>query len=270
MHKKERVIGPIVEGALGLIVAVPTSFDTDRFGTFSREIKRTGSQLEAAHAKIAAAFQLDPSAAVAIASEGSFGPHPSVPFIPIGREIIVLKDRESGLDLIGKYTDFRANFQQEMVTTIDRAHAFAERVGFPAHGVIVLGVANGTPTSQRNLWKDIETLDQLSAAVSDALLLSGAAHIETDMRAHRNPTRMRAIKHAAIDLVRGYRSECPVCQRPGYVVSEWKYGLPCALCGEVTDVLRAEITHCIGCGHCVEHPVSATRADPAFCQYCNP
>ena len=62
MHGKERVIAPLVETRLGLRVRLPGAFDTDRFGTFSGEVKRAGSQIEAARVKIAAAFSVDQDA----------------------------------------------------------------------------------------------------------------------------------------------------------------------------------------------------------------
>ena len=80
LHGKEQVIRPLLEGGLGLQVHIPERFDTDRFGTFSREIERTGNQIYAARAKIDGAFKHDPQAQVAIASEGSFGPHPHIFF----------------------------------------------------------------------------------------------------------------------------------------------------------------------------------------------
>ena len=52
MHGKALVIKPLLEGGLGLKMRLPDHFDTDRFGTFSREIERKGSQLDAARAKI--------------------------------------------------------------------------------------------------------------------------------------------------------------------------------------------------------------------------
>lgn len=52
MHAKEKVIGPVVDRFLGLRLEVTSDVDTDRFGTFSRDIERTGSQLDAARAKI--------------------------------------------------------------------------------------------------------------------------------------------------------------------------------------------------------------------------
>ncbi|MBL7537713.1 hypothetical protein INQ15_25330, partial [Escherichia coli] len=76
---------------------VSSGIDTDRFGTFSRDVERTGSQLDAARAKIAAAFAEAPDAQFALASEGSFGPHPYIPFAPLAREIVVLADRARGI-----------------------------------------------------------------------------------------------------------------------------------------------------------------------------
>ncbi|MDI1366436.1 MAG: hypothetical protein PSX79_16525 [bacterium] len=93
---KDRAIGPVLEQGLGLRVALAMGLNTDRFGTFSRDVERTGSQLDAARAKIAAGFEYAPYARVGVASEGSFGPHPQIPFLPLGRELVLLIDRERG------------------------------------------------------------------------------------------------------------------------------------------------------------------------------
>ena len=103
MHGKERVVAPLLLRALGLRVRLTPGIDTDLFGTFSRDIERTGSQLDAARAKIAAAFEISPGERVAVASEGSFGPHPQIPFMPLAHESVVMKDRVSGLELIGHH-----------------------------------------------------------------------------------------------------------------------------------------------------------------------
>ena len=86
MHGKERVIAPLAARFLGLSVDVAPGLDTDAFGTFSRDVARAGSPLDAARAKIEAAFALAADVEVALASEGSFGPHPHVPFAALGRE----------------------------------------------------------------------------------------------------------------------------------------------------------------------------------------
>lgn len=270
MHGKERVVRPLLKGALGLELVLPDAFDTDRFGTFSREVERTGTQLDAARAKIEAALEHDRQAQVAIASEGSFGPHPQIFFAPIGREIVVMRDRESSLELIGHHADLSTNFAHETVETVEASISFAERIGFPHHGLVVMGLSDGHPAPDRYLRKDVRTLAALSENVAEVLALCGVAHLETDMRAHRNPTRMRAIKRAAIDLVRIFRSACPECARPGFTVTEWLTGLPCAWCGEPTPALRAEVSVCAGCGHRTEQAVQATTAEPGQCPACNP
>ena len=270
MHGKERVIRPLLEGGLGLDIRLPDAFDTDRFGTFSREIKRTGSQLDAARQKIIAAFDADPYAEVGIASEGSFGPHPYFFFAALGCEIVVMRDRRSGLELMGRHADLRTNFAHVTVQSVDEAVAFADRIGFPAHGVIVIGTSDSNPAPAAYLRKDILTLEHLSASVSEAIATCGAAHVETDMRAHRNPTRMRAIKRATVDLVRTSRSLCPRCARPGFIVSEKLAGLPCSWCGAATNALRAEVSVCTGCQYRCENPVSLVAADPGSCPSCNP
>ena len=120
--------------------------DTDKFGTFSREVRRSGSQLDAARAKIAAGFEYAPFARVGLASEGSFGPHPYVPFLAIGRELVLMVDRESGLELTGYDASEETNFGQRVARNLESAVAFAQDVGFPEHGLIVMlsGRAAGT------------------------------------------------------------------------------------------------------------------------------
>ncbi|MFM9935506.1 MAG: DUF6671 family protein, partial [Novosphingobium sp.] len=98
----------------------------------------------------------------------------------------------------------------------------------------------------------------------------GAAHIETDMRAMRNPRRMRAIRRAMIDLLRRARSRCPECARPGFGVTERLSGLPCAWCASPTLLTRADVLLCAGCGYRSERPVAMRTADPMHCEACNP
>lgn len=270
MHGKERVIRPLLERPMHLDIRVTAGLDTDRFGTFSRDVARQGSPLDAARRKIEAAFALDPDAEVAIASEGSFGPHPAMPLVPAGREIVVLSDRVAGLELIGRYTDPATNFAHDAVHSPAEADAFARRVGFPRHGVIVMAAQAGTPRPDHYLEKDVADDHALSEAVVRALTLGDAAHVETDMRAHRNPTRMRAIRRATIDLIRAHRSRCPQCHHRGFVATEPIFGLPCGWCGSPTSALRSTLAVCARCGHHVETPVAARAADPGQCTVCNP
>jgi hypothetical protein len=271
MHGKESVIAPVLAEAFGLDCVVPAGFETDRFGTFTREIERTGSQLDAARAKIAAAFDHVPHARLAVASEGSFGPHPWVPFAPLGRELVLLVDRQTGLEIAGQDATMETNFAHVVVDRPAAALAFAERVGFPQHGLIVMGCRGDRPAPDIALLKGIVAAEALDRSVRDVVALCGAVFVETDMRAHVNPTRMQAIARATRDLVRRFRSRCPVCAHPGFDVTERLTGLPCAWCGEPTRVLRAEILRCAACGHRVERSVGErVTADPGLCDGCNP
>lgn len=271
MHAKERVIEPIVRDDLGLILHVAREVNTDQFGTFSREVARVGSQLEAARAKINAGFRTVPRARVGIASEGSFGPHPYVPFAAFGRELVLLVDRESGLELAGYDASLETNFQHAVVETVEEAYSFAQRVGFPAHGLIVIGCNSDQPAPEVFLNKDAVNPIRLGIAVRDAIHSCGSAFIETDMRAHRNPTRMKAIERAARDLVRRFNSRCPSCGSPGFDVTERLRGVPCGWCGGPTLIVKTEVLSCQSCGHRWERPAThEPTADPGQCERCNP
>ena len=95
MHQKELVMAPILE-ELGLKVIVPANFNTDTFGTFTREVKRPGTQIEAARIKAQKVLEIT-GETIAVASEGSFAPHPSLPYISSNREIVLLIDKENDL-----------------------------------------------------------------------------------------------------------------------------------------------------------------------------
>ena len=46
-HGKERVVAPVLRRALGCNVELVSGYDTDRLGTFTRDIPREGTQIEA-------------------------------------------------------------------------------------------------------------------------------------------------------------------------------------------------------------------------------
>jgi hypothetical protein len=270
MHRKEEVILPAL-AELGLAIEVPQDFDTDRFGTFSREVPRAGSQLDAARAKINGAFERIPDAKVGIASEGSFGPDPFLPFVALGRELILLIDRDNGFELAGHHASFETNFGTMVVTDVGSALKFAERRKFPSHGIIVSAAIDGQPDPHAGLYKNLVDTDQIAAVVSTMIERHSAAFIETDMRANRNPTRMRSVEQAAFDLARRFNSRCPDCQYPGYDVTGRVVGLPCSWCGEPTRITRLVVLSCSACGYQEERPAGhQTTADPGQCEHCNP
>lgn len=269
MHRKEMAIAPLLLKELGIEVVVPPNFDSDRFGTFTRDVNRPGNQVETAKLKALAAMEMM-GETMAIASEGSFSPHPAMPFIPCDREVVVLIDCQHGLELIGETISTETNFNHAAIASVDEAFAFAQKVGFPTHGLVIMPYANVKNTSE--IIKGITTETQLINAINQLLTTYGHAHIETDMRAMHNPTRMNVISQATQDLIRKAKQQCPKCSYPGFDVVEQRRGLPCELCAYPSDRILASIYACKKCDYKqpVMFPDGIQCADPMYCEYCNP
>ncbi|MCP6759873.1 MAG: hypothetical protein NHB32_14165 [Fischerella sp. CENA71] len=270
-HQKEKVIAPILEAELGIKIIVPDDFDTDVFGTFTREVKRPGNQIEAARLKAKKVLELT-GEKLAIASEGSFGPHPEIPFISSNREVVILLDQTHDLEIIGEELSIKTNHNHLVVESVDQALQFAQKVGFPEHGLVVM--FDELPKDSSEVIKGIITEAKLIEAVNFVLKNSptGKAHIETDMRAMYNPTRMKNIEQATHNLLKKINNRCPKCSTPGFEINKRIRGLPCALCYLPTSLTRAVIYECQKCGFTQEElfPNGNEYAEPVNCNYCNP
>lgn len=268
MHHKEKVIAPLLQRELGISVTVPPNFNTDQFGTFTRNIARVGNQLEAARKKARSAME-QTGFDVGVASEGSFGSHPSLPFLASNLEIIVLIDNRYDIEVVGHYRTSKIQAQGQMVYTPEEATAVARSWGFPDQGVIV----RLSEKSNRHIYKDIITIDNLEA-VSKQLLSQWFVtriFLETDMRAHRCPGRMESIERATLDLITNCQSVCPTCATPGYVITNTVTGLLCSQCHLPTDVVKETIHSCRKCSHQEHKPITdRTFAEPRDCPWCNP
>lgn len=270
MHRKEKVIAPVLERELGVKIIVPP-FDTDRFGTFTRDKDRTGTQLEAARLKAEMVLELT-GATIAIASEGMFAPHPGFPAIPCNRELLLLLDKANDLEIVGEEFSLETNYSHKQVSSYDEAQEFAEKVGFPEHGLVVMVSQDSKEPGQ--IFKGITSDRQLAEAITAALAQSktGTVHLETDMRAMYNPTRMTVIEKATLQLVQLINSACPQCSMPGFSLVQRLPGLPCELCGLPTALAHLAIHQCPKCqfNQQIPFPDGIETADPAQCSYCNP
>ena len=271
MHGKERAIAPVLKARLGLAVCVPTSLDTDALGTFTGEIERPGDMLETAIAKARLGMQAV-DVDIGIASEGSYGPHPVMPFAPLGRELIVLVDRQADITISEMLVGEKTNFRHVVARAIDDIEDFLANVGFPAHGLIVR--PNRVAAGSDRIVKGIQDIDNLNASIRESTSLSsdGAARIETDMRAHQNPTRMATIGSAAQLLANRIETRCPGCEMPGYGRVGAEPGLPCACCAAPTQQRLFEVYGCVACDHREKRPRpdGVREADPGQCDFCNP
>jgi predicted Zn-ribbon and HTH transcriptional regulator len=269
MHGKERVIGAALSTCLGLHVTRAADVDTDSLGTFTGEIARAGSMLDAARAKARLAMART-GATIGLGSEGAFGPHPIVPFMASGVEVIVLIDGASGQEIVAQRRT-RTNYDSMTARPGDDISAFLDRILFPAHAVIVRPEEGADPF---NMVKGVSDRRALDAAVAKMSAVSdtGRALIQTDMRAHLNPTRMKAIGFVARALALRAARLCPACAAPGFGVEDVLRGLPCAECGAPTRLVRAELHRCRSCGFETrkrERPESM-RAEATWCDQCNP
>ena len=271
MHQKERAIAPLLIQKIGINVIVPPGFNTDKFGTFTRDIKRLGTQIETARQKAKAALEIT-GESLAVASEGSFFPHPGFPYICCDREIVLLLDLKNNLEIIGQEIATETNFSHQTVSTVQEALDFAEKIGFPEHGLVVMFEKNST--SQDEIFKGINQEDQLIELLEYLLQHSSTktAHLETDMRAMYNPTRLAVIAKATQNLIGKMKQFCPQCSAPGFDIIERQAGLPCHLCLAPTSLIKAEIWGCQKCSFKQANyfPDKVNFADPTYCQYCNP
>jgi hypothetical protein len=136
MHGKDKVIAPLLVQALGVKIIVPENFDTDKYGTFSGEIKREADPVEAARIKAKAACQAY-QCKLAIASEGSFCPHPSLFFVPADDAIIVFLDIKNDIEVKAREVSTKTNFAGDLFRNWEEARAFAQAVQFLSHVLIL-------------------------------------------------------------------------------------------------------------------------------------
>lgn len=268
MHEKDKVIAPILEKELGLKCITIPDFNTDVFGTFSGEVERVHSPLETVRSKALAALELC-NADLVIASEGSFGPHPSSFFIPTNEEFIIFIDKKNALEIIGRHLTFKTNFKELPITSIEDLTDFLSIIGFPEHGII-LKIKDEINTNDF-VFKDLKSQIELEILVLNSLEKNQIITAQSDMRAMFNPTRMLAIEQATNDLIKNIKSTYPNCQVPGFSINEVLIGLPCKLCKEPTKSPKAYSYKCNKCDFKEVRQVKDNNyEDPMYCDFCNP
>lgn len=266
-HGKEGVLAPILEQGLGVVCHAVAELDTDLLGTFTGEVERVLSPLDAAREKCRLAMELT-GHDLALASEGSFGPHPSIPFLPADEEYLLLADRRNAIEIVVRECSLRTNFSSAQVSTEYELMAFASAVSFPSHALIL----RGGDSELTGILKGITRMEDLLAGFHAMRERHGSVQVETDMRAMYNPTRMGVIEEAGRKLLERCLSSCPSCGRPGFGVLQVRTGLPCAQCGTPTRGVIARVLCCEGCGHSREdaYPDGIREEDPGRCDVCNP
>ena len=266
-HEKEKVIAPILEKALGLTCYVVQNFDTDSLGTFTGEIDRKKSPVETALDKCKTALEIN-EFDLAIASEGSFGAHPTAFFVSADEEIVALVDNKNDLQIVAKAISTDTNFNASEIISKKDLVDFANNAGFPSHALIIRKSKDDYSFEVKgiNNW---EKLFEVYEELSD---VNGIVYIETDMRAMYNPSRMKVIEEAVLKLVDKIQSVCESCNTPGFEVVEVVKGLPCSWCTYPTNSILYSIYECKKCKYRKEeyYPANKKNEDPMYCDICNP
>ena len=266
-HEKEKVIAPILESQLGVKCFVASEFDTDELGTFTGEIERKGDPISTARNKCHRAMDLM-DCDLAIASEGSFGSHPTIFFAPADDEFLLLIDKKNNIEISVRELSLETNFNGTEIKTKEELQEFATKSNFPSHGLIL----SKSKEESEGITKGIIDEKLLYDTFLNLIKNYGTAYIETDMRAMFNPSRMKVIEKATLKLVKKIKSVCPNCKTPGFGIVDRKVGLPCNQCRFPTKSTLSYLYNCQKCNYKKEEefPNGKQTEDPMYCDICNP
>ena len=266
-HEKEKIIAPLLEDSLGVVSFVNPDFDTDMLGTFSGEVERKTNPLYTARKKCLLAMELS-NCDLGIASEGSFGSHPSLFFVSADDELLIFIDTKNNIEIIVRELSTETNFNGSEIKNEKELLDFATLVKFPSHALIL----RASKTDNTSIVKGITNLEDLKKSFHLMYNEFKSVYAETDMRAMHNPSRMLVIKNATKKLLDKINSCCPQCNVPGFGITSAKKGLACSLCSAPTKSTLSFIYNCKKCDFEREemYPNKKTTEDPMYCDYCNP
>lgn len=266
-HQKAQVLAPLLEQQLGVSYIPFTHFDTDTLGTFSGDIERKHDALTTLRTKCTLSAKSH-GVDLVVGTEGSFGAHPVYGWLAAHDELVMLLDLKNNIEIVVRELTTNTNYGGTTVSTYDELFAFAKAKGFPEHALIIKDKEQNFSECIKGIQQETELLDAFQKIKNHHQNI----WVETDMRAHLNPTRMKVIEQAANKLINHIQSECPQCKRPGFVVKKVITGLPCSVCETPTESIKSELKVCDGCNYEEElmYPKNKTTEDPMYCLVCNP
>ncbi|MFM9877489.1 MAG: DUF6671 family protein [Rhodoglobus sp.] len=263
MHGKERLAQPAFAERLGAAVVAPELLDTDRFGAFAGDVPRTLSPRAAAVTKARLGLELT-GAQLGLASEGTFS---SVLGLGVeNREVLVFIDDARGLELVEFSTQSSPLPPSRNIRTVADAADYARAIGFPRQGVIIRAELGSNVLTHKNMTTEAALIDAVERGLVDGMSVA----ILPDYRAHRSPSRAEHIRSLCERMAARLATPCPNCSAPGFGLVDVERGLPCSLCGSLTDTIAAYVRGCGACDYRERRPGEFTAADPSLCDWCNP
>ena len=199
-------------------------------------------------------------------SEGSFHPHPNFPWISRNSELVLFYDSKEQKEWKGHFTSHETHHFEAELKSPEDLEKWIKKWDFPKHGLLL--------RAGKKLHKDFESKEQLQEKVSFYLgkLLKPKLKLESDLRAHQNPTRMQGIKKAAENLIEDFFIKCPNCESYNYHFLEPVPGLLCKACELPSKLAKAEKWVCHDCEKPSIRPRKdgKTHIEASHCDICNP
>ena len=259
-HQKEGLLQPVFE-PFGLNLLVNEGFDTDAYGTFCGSVPRTEGPKTTIKEKCLAGMSFA-GKRQGLASEGSFGPHASLPFLTINEEWLVYIDLDRNLEIYGRSTTLEVCHAQLDYQDAEQLPTFLANCSFGPQGLVFKDTENA-----QVLAKGIQDQDQLEKLI----LAFPKWEIETDLRAHMNPLRQKNIIAAAQDLTERMHRYCPQCAQPDFSVQKVSGNLTCGWCQRPTESYQYLEYKCSACHYqVIEQRKDKYNEDPQYCNNCNP
>lgn len=265
-HGKERQLAPAFADVLGARLVVPPDLDTDRFGTFSAEVTRTLSAVEAVRAKARLGMRAA-NLPYGLASEASYGPLPGHGLFGHEELLLFVDDVRSFEVLEGYRTDASLAFSQRVRAVTELSPSVIHSLD--RQGLVVGPAAGGSPA---DIVKGIADEQTACAAIAAATGRSsdGFALVQADLRAHHNASRQEILIRLAQRMAHRLSTRCPRCRATGFGRVRALNGRPCRICATPTALAMGEVHACAVCGHGILIPSRAGKADPSACPTCNP
>ena len=179
-HHKEIVMAKHLQSSLGVLCEVTKNYDTDLLGTFSGEIERNSSPLETVKQKCIGAMEKY-GYDLGVANEGSFGPHPTLFFVPANEEFIIFIDKKNDLEIVVKKLSPDTNFSGRNIKSEIELEKFIKAVHFPSHAVILRKSAH----QNEEIIKDI-TVSYCVSTIILSCCSSGTCRVNTIGRSCRS------------------------------------------------------------------------------------
>lgn len=248
----------------------PLTINSDTLGTFTGEVERPGSMLDALRGKVRLARQLSDARWVLV-SEGSFSSSDGFGLVVHGIEMLMLHDALTGAEIVEQHISYDTNYATATLKSREELESFLTRISFGSHGLVLY--PGGAPLDG-NVKKGIKDRAEAETVLQEHLTTSPqhAVIAMSDMRAHLNPTRMKAIRACCELLAQRLNTRCPSCGSGGFGLVAALPGLPCEECGTPTQRAKGERHACPFCSHILERPRTdgKTFASAAECDWCNP